>query len=410
MCGSSLLKRVVEIAPIPLAERYVTAEKRGTPTELFPVDVYMCETCGHVQLLDVIAPEVLWQDYTYESAVARGMPEHFENVARAILRRHEPAAGSLVLDIGSNDGSLLRPFKNRGFRVVGVDPAREIAAKATAAGFETIPDLYTTDVAAALRASHGQASIITAFNAFAHTDDMQGMAEAIRTMLAPGGVFVFEAQYLADIVERALLGTIFHEHLCHHAIKPLSRFLARHGMEIFDVERVPIQGGSIIGYVQELGGPRKIQPTVAALVALEDERQLDRVEGVAVLAEKLDAAKARMQELLIAWKREKKRVCAYGAARSGPTFINHLGLADSIECVFDDHPLKVGKFTPQHHLPVVPTAEIATRRPDILIILAWVHADRIIAKNRAFLEQGGHFVVCSPEVSVIGVNGPVLTS
>ena len=401
LCDSSDLEIVVRLEPIPLAEKYVTIEQRGEHTDLYPVDLYMCRACGHVQLLDVIDPQVLWRDYTYESGRAQGMAEHFEDVAREIVRRKAPAPNALVVDVGSNDGTFLRCFLRRGFRVLGVDPATEIVRKANESGIATFAGFFTPQTAARLRRLHGVAEIITAFNAFAHTDDLHGMTEAIGEMLSPEGVFVFEAQYLGDVVERGLLGTIFHEHLSHHSIKPLHAFLARHRLELFDVARVPVQGGSIVGYVQPLGAGRPVSGAVAELVRFEERQRLDRIEGVRVFGERLAAAKAKMQRLLADWAREGKVVCGYGAARSGPTFINQFGLADSLQCIFDDHPAKVGKLSPGHHVPVVPTSEITVRRPDVIVVLAWVHTERIVRNNRAFLESGGTFVIFNPDVVVV---------
>ncbi len=164
--------------------------------------------------------------------------------------------------------------------MLGIDPAKEIAQKATESGIETLPELLTLDIAKHIREEYGPASVITAFNVFAHADDLPGMAAAIKHMLAPDGVFQFEAQYLMDIVDKLLLGTVFHEHMSHHSLMPMKLFLERHGMELIDVERVNIQQGSIIGTVQLTGAARQVQPSVGELLALEEERRLDTPETV----------------------------------------------------------------------------------------------------------------------------------
>jgi predicted TPR repeat methyltransferase len=233
---------------------------------------------------------------------------------------------------------------------------------------------------------------------------MAGMAESIRQLLAPDGVFIFEVQYLLDIIDRMLVGTIFHEHLCHHSLKPLAQFLKRHGMEIIDVERVTIQKGSLVGTVQPLGGPRPVAASVHNLLELERERRLDEPETVRGFGKRLAQLREQAQKLVAEWRREGKTVAGYGAARSGPTLIAQLGLEKVIEFVVDDHPQKVHKYTPGHHIKVLPTAELYARMPDYAVILAWIHADKIVANNRKYLEQGGHFVTCCPEVKVIGAN------
>lgn len=410
LCHGTNVELVVKLDPVPLAEKYTT--DRHTPDEngVFPTDLYLCRDCGHVQILDIIDSDKLWDDYTYHSAQTRGIVEHFETVADQVVHQRQPKPGSLVIDVGSNDGSLLRPFKTRGYRVLGIDPATEIARKATASGIETIPALMTPALAQQITAKHGHASVVTAFNVFAHAADMRGMAQSIHDMLAPDGIFVFEVQYLLDILDKMLLGTIFHEHMSHHSVKPMKLFLERHGMELIDVERVNIQKGSLIGTAQRKGGPRPVQPSVQALLNLEQERKLDRPETIRQFGSRLAEMKKTMGGLIAEWKRRGATVAGYGAARSGPTFIVQFGLGDVIEYLLDDHPQKVGKFSPLNRFPVLPTKELLIRQPDYVVILAWIHARKIIADNQAYLAQGGHFVVCCPNIQVIGAGdtAPVL--
>jgi hypothetical protein len=404
LCSSKNLEIVVKLAPIPLAEKYTTTDQPVEIGEFYPVDLYMCRECGHVQILDVIDSSKLWDDYTYHSGQTKGIVDHFKTVADNLIKRQQPTPGSLCIDVGSNDGSLLRPFKERGFRVLGIDPAKEIARKATASGIETIPELLTPERAKHIRATHGPAAVVTAFNVFAHADDMNGMAANIRHMLAPDGVFQFEAQYLLDIVDKMLLGTIFHEHMSHHSLKPLKLFLERHGMQLIDVERVNIQMGSIIGTAQLAGGPRPVKPAVAEMLALEEARKLDQPDTVRQFSVRLDQLRAECDTLVAKWKKQGATVAGFGAARSGPTLIVQFGLGKVIEYMFDDHPQKVNKFSPGHGIPVLPSTELLKRQPDYVVILAWIHAKKIVASNREYLEKGGHFVVCCPEVTVIDKN------
>ena len=173
-------------------------------------------------------------------------------------------------------------------------------------------------------------------------------------------------------------------------------------MELIDVERVTIQRGSIIGTAQRTGGPHPLSPSVEELLALEKERRLDRPETVRQFADRLTQLKEQAGALITEWKRQGATIAGYGAARSGPTFIAQLNLGDAISFIVDDHPQKVHKYTPGHRIPVLPTEELYKRMPDYVIILAWIHAKKIIAENKKYLEQGGRFVVCCPEVQVIG--------
>lgn len=407
LCESGNVELVVPLEPIPLSENYSDDSESGKHAARYPVDLYMCRDCGHVQQLDVVDSKSLWESYTYFSGDAKGMPDHFEEVAAKIIEDYQPAGGSLVVDIGSNDGSLLKPFKVAGYPVLGIDPAREIARQATEAGIETIPELMSLELAERLRSERGPAHVICMFNAFAHADNMGEIADSIRTLLAPDGVFVFEAQYLLDIIDRVLIATIFHEHMSHHSVKALSIFLNRHGMELIDVVRVPIQHGSLVGTVQLKSGGRPVNDSVKALLDLEARRELDKIDTLKRFAHKIQQLKDRTTKLVQEWKRTNVSVAGYGAARSGPTLIAQLGLAGAIEYIVDDHPQKVNKYSSGDGIPILPTSELCRRMPAYTVILAWVHSAKIIESNREYLEKGGRFVVLCPETRVVGEEGDI---
>ena len=398
---------VLALAPIPLSENYGADAESARRVKRFPVDLYMCRQCGHVQHLDVIDSQSLWANYTYYSGDSKGMPEHFATFAADVLRRYSIPPGSLVVDIGSNDGSLLKPFKAAGHRVIGIDPAEAIARMATDAGIPTVPELLSLELARKLRAQHGPAHVVCMFNAFAHADNMDEVADAIREMLAPEGLFFFEAQYLLDIVDRLLIATIFHEHMSHHSVAPLVPFLARHGLQLVEIQCVPIQHGSIIGAVQLADGSHRVGNSVAGLLRLESERRLAEIATLREFAARVGRLRNSTMELVRAWRAAEIDVAGYGAARSGPTLIAQLGLTGAIHYIFDDHPQKVGKYSPGDGIPIVPTAELLRRMPPYVVILAWVHAEKIISSNQEYLRKGGRFVVLCPETRVVGAEGDI---
>jgi SAM-dependent methyltransferase len=407
LCDSPNVELVVKLEPIPLSENYCADSETGKNAARYPVDLYMCAACGHVQQLDVVDSKSLWENYTYYSGEAKGMPEHFRQVATKIRESYRPAAGSLVIDIGSNDGSLLRPFRDAGHRVLGIDPATEIARLATESGIETVPALMSLDLANTIRRQHGPAQVVCMFNAFAHADNMGEIAAGIRAMLAPDGLFFFEAQYLLDIIDRVLIATIFHEHMSHHSVKALTMFLDRHGMELIEVERVPIQHGSLIGTVQLKGASRPVQDSVRQLLALEAQRGLDKLETLRNFAAQVQQQKERTSRLAHEWQRAKLSIAGYGAARSGPTLISQLGLTGAIDYIVDDHPQKVNRYSSGDGIRILPTAELVKRMPAYTVILAWVHSAKIIETNQDYLDKGGRFVVLCPETRVVGRDGDV---
>lgn len=402
LCDSSNVDLVVNLEPIPLSERYTDNAEDGKNADRFPVDLYMCKDCGHVQHFDVIDSEALWDNYTYESANANGMPEHFADIRDQVVERFNPEKGSLVIDIGSNDGSLLRVFKDVGHEVLGIDPATEVARKATESGIPTLPELMSLDLAKEIKEKHGQASVITAFNVYAHADNLGEMTDAIRELLAPGGIFVFEAQYLMDIIDGKLIATIFHEHMSHHSVKPMIKFLDAHGLELITAARNPnIQHGSLIGMVQVKGGQYKVDDSVAKMVAEEDERALDKIETLRDFDKTLTDQKNRMMAFMDKIKSEGATVAGYGAARSGPTLISQMGLTGSIDFIVDDHPAKIGKYSSGDGIFIHPTAELCEKMPDYTVILAWVHSKNIIKKSQDYLDKGGKFIVLCPEMRVV---------
>jgi SAM-dependent methyltransferase len=407
LCDSGEVELVVKLEPIPLSENYCEDPETGKRAERYPVDLYMCRSCGHVQQLDVVDSKSLWEAYTYYSGDAKGMPQHFSEVAEKLIHTYRPTPGSLVIDIGSNDGSLLRPFKELGYQVLGIDPAREIARQATEAGIETIPELMSLDLARKIRREKGAAQIVCMFNAFAHADNMGEIAQGIRELLAPDGIFVFEAQYLLDIIDRMLIATIFHEHMSHHSVKALTIFFERYGLELIDVERVPIQHGSLIGAVQLKGATRRVTSSVQDLLDLEVTRRLDKIETLKQFGDRVAQLRQTTEGLVRQWQRSNATVAGYGAARSGPTLISQLGLAGAIEFIVDDHPQKVNRYSSGDGIPIQPVAELYRRMPDYTVILAWVHSTKIIEANREYLERGGRFVVLCPETRVVDKNGDI---
>nr|WP_256367238.1 class I SAM-dependent methyltransferase [Magnetospirillum sp. UT-4] len=402
LCGSEALSMVFALEPTPPANAFVTEAMKGRPQQSFPLDVFYCECCGHLQLLDVVDPRELFEDYVYVSGTSPVFVKHFEDYAAEVIDRFRPEPGGLVVDIGSNDGTLLSFFRRAGFRVLGIDPAREIAARATEAGIETRCGFFTAGVASTIRAERGPAAVVTANNVFAHIDDLGGVADGVRDLLAPAGVFVFEVSYLADVIEKTLFDTIYHEHLDYHAVRPLVGFLERHGLELIEAMRVPSHGGSLRAVAQLKGGDRPVGASVAEALAVEVAMGLERADTYRAFAGHINDLKNELAGLLLALKAEGKRIAGFGAPAKATTLMHHFGLgADFIDFIIDDSPLKQGLYTPGLHIPVLSSAAIAEHRPDYLLVLAWNFAPSIIAKNSAFRDVGGRFIVPLPKLEVV---------
>ena len=401
LCGSPALEPVLSLTPTPPANSFVSRERLDEPQPCFPLDIHLCRTCKHLQLVDIVDPDYLFAHYVYTSAAAPVMVAHLRAHGRGVIQRLKLSGDDFVVELGSNDGTFLRVFQEAGLRVLGVDPARNIAAQANAAGIATLPGYFNVETARNIRDEYGPAKVICANHVFAHAADMQGLIDGIGVLLARDGAFVFETGYLVDVYEKTLFDTMYHEHIDYHRVGPLRRFFAANGLELFDALRVDIQGGALRGFAARPGTFPVQAATLDALESYETKLGLDRPETFRAYAARIDRCRAELTGLLAALKAQGKRVAAYGAPAKATTLMYHFGLGrDAIEYIVDDAPLKVGLFTPGLHVPVLPVDTIYQRRPDYLVLLAWNFAEAIMAKHGAYTASGGHFIVPLPKLAV----------
>lgn len=402
LCRGRALDPVLTLTPTPPANALVKAEALGEPQETFPLELFLCRSCGHLQMLDVVDASVLFEDYLYVSGTSPVFVRHFKEYAEDLLRRFKVPPGSLVIDVGSNDGTLLNFFKAAGHKVLGVDPAKEIAKRATSAGIETLAEFFTPELARRIKKDRGPAAVLTANNVFAHADDLRGFTEGALDVLSPDGIFAFEVSYLADVVGKTLFDTIYHEHLAYHSVKPLRRFLDAAGFKLIETFRVESHGGSLRAMAQPKEGRFPVGASVGEMIALEDKMGLDQPETFHAFAADIERSKNDLTRLLRALKAEGRKIAGYGAPAKATTLTHHFGLgADVIDFIVDDSPFKQGRFTPGHHIPILPSSAIYDKKPDYLLILAWNFARPIMAQHKAFSDQGGHFIVPLPRLEVI---------
>ena len=401
LCGSKKLKKTIPLEKIPLTEKYITEDQLNSTYDLYPIDVYMCLDCSHVQILDCIDADILWDDFTFRSGQAKIIIDHLNDVAQKTCKKYKIPKNSFVMDIGSNDGTLLKGYKDQGMKVLGVDPAKEIASEANKANIPTISEFLTETTVDKIIKKHGKALIVNCFNAFAHVDDMNELMASISKMVDSNGIFIFEVSYLVDIIDNLLLGTIIHEHLCHHSVIPLVKFLKKFGMELIDVERVPYQGGSIIGISQHIGGPFPVNQSVNKMIDYEKKYKFNLPGTIETFSIRLNKLIKEFSKLISEWKSKGEIIAGYGAARSGPTLISQFKIGDKISFIVDDHPQKVNRYTPGDNIKILPTKELLLRMPKYTLIFAWVHTETIIKNNHEYLINGGNFVIIFPEIKIV---------
>ena len=399
-CEGHDLEMVFSLKPSPIGDAYVTSEMLNVNQPSYPIDLYMCKSCGLAQLIDTIDPDILYGEYIYVTASSTGLSGHFQAYADSVINLCGLKPGSLVVDLGSNDGTLLRHFQQRGMSVLGVEPAAHIAAQATASGIVTIDDFFSSDLAKKMVANHGYAKLITANNVFANIDDLMSWVAAVNELLDADGVFVFESYYLADLVQNMVFDFIYHEHLSSFSVRPMQALFERVGLELVVVERVATKGGSLRYFVQRSNGSLKKDGSVVEMLALEQSMGLYRKETFTAYADKISGLKEQTKIFLANARSEGKSVAGFGASITGTTLIYHFEIGEYLDYLVDDNLAKQGRFSPGLHLPVFPSSILCERKPDYVIILAWRFAKTIISKNQAYLEGGGQFIIPVPEFNI----------
>jgi SAM-dependent methyltransferase len=406
LCGSPRIVRSIPLAEVPIVSPNVGTEADAVGHRLTrivaPLDNYLCEDCGLIQLVHVVDPSLIYRNYLYRTAISLGLAEHFRGLSHAVIARAGLEPGDLVVEFGSNDGTLLGHFRDAGMRVQGVDPAEQIAAEATAKGIPTRADFFNPAVARDIAAKLGPARAVLANNAMANIDDLPTIFSGVKAVMAPNGVFVFETQYALDVLEKTLLDVIYHEHISTFSVQPVVRALKQYGLSVFDAERIPTKGGSIRFWVQHEGGPQAVAGRVAELIDLEVRTGLYDLAYHKKFAEKVARIKSELHHLIKVARETGRPVGAYGISVGCAALIHQFELEDKLDVLFDDTPFKSRLDGPGYDLPVYTADVVLQYNPALIIILAWRYADPIRRKHAKYLEQGGRFVVPLPDVSVVG--------
>lgn len=401
LCDSSELELVFKLRPTPPANEFVTADLRHFEQSVFPIDLHFCHTCFHVQLLDIVCPKKLFEHYVYVSGTSPTFVKHFEDYANSILELFDSQPHPRVLEIGSNDGTMLRFFKNHGLPVLGIDPATAIAKNATESGILTINDFFTASMALKIQQEYGLCEIIVANNVFAHIDDLNDVMEGIQTLLAKDGVFAFEVSYLGDVLEKNLFDTIYHEHLSYHSVISLKPFFEKYHLELFKVEKINSHGGSLRGLVKRRNSRHKPDDSVEKWIDQEKSLGLTNPDTFRRYHTKIQALKSELHSLLTKLKAEGKSIIGFGAPAKATTLMYEFELGHHIlDFIVDDSPLKQGLLTPGLHIPVFPVSALYDTQPDYALVLAWNFADPIIKNHQEYLRKGGQFIIPIPHLSI----------
>lgn len=400
---------MLDLGITPLANSLLAPEQLDAPEFVAPLGLVLCQGCGLLQVTCAVPPEQVFRNYVYFSSLSDTMLQHAKNLVLETIRKRELGKDSFIVEIGSNDGYLLRNYVENGLAPLGVEPALNIAEVAREKGINTVAEFFDQDLAQRLVGEFGRADVIHAHNVLAHVPNVNGVLKGIHTLLKEDGVAIIEAPYVVEMLDRVEFDTIYHEHVFYFSVFALNNLCKRNSLVLQDIERIKIHGGSLRLYMGRTGTSSS---SVQALLKHETENGLDTEYGYKGFADRVSVLKSELVILLRDLKRQGKSLAAYGAAAKGSTLLNYFGIGkDILDFVVDRNPAKQGLHMPGVKLPIYPPGELLKRKPDYVLLLTWNFADEILEQQTEYLRQGGQFIIPVPAPRIVDLasirSGPI---
>jgi len=367
----------------------------------YPLELYICQSCFLVQLIDVVSAASIFDDYVYLSSSSKALKQHYADLAQILSKKYKLKKGDLVVDIGCNDGILLHGYTVPEIIRLGVEPSK-VAEIARSSGLEVVKDFFTETTAKKIVKKHGNAKIITATNVFAHVDDIGSFVEGLPTLLADDGVFVIEAPYLLDMVDQTLFDIIYHEHLCYLSLTPLVPFLARYNLEVFDVVRIPFgASGPAIRIFISKKGARLVKNKVETILEYEKTWGVKKISRYTEFAKRVALVKKEVLKKIKTLRASGARLGGYSAPAKGNTLLNYFAItSETLECIAETNPLKQGLLTPGSHIPIVSEEAFLETMPEYALLLSWNYVDFFLEKSE-YVRKGGKFLVPIPAPVIV---------
>lgn len=397
-CGVAALTSVLDLGQQPLANNLPRPEDRDLPEPIFPLCLTVCENCWLAQISDLVPPVDLFTEYVYFSSFSDTMLQHARTAAQQHTTTFNLGPESLVVEIASNDGYLLKNFQEAKIPCLGIEPAQNIAKVAREKGIETLTEFFGKSLAEELAGAGRSADLILGNNVFAHAPDTNDFVAGLERLLKPNGRIALEFPYAVDFVTRCEFDTIYHEHVFYFSLTALLPLFERHGLEIFRVERLSIHGGSLRLFVAH-PGTHPISEFVAQMLADESAAGFDSLRPYQTMGLRAGEIREELRALIKELKTAGKSIAAYGASAKGSTLLNYCGLGSSdLDFIADRSTAKIGRLSPGQHIPIVAPDELARLNPSHTLLLTWNFADEILEQQSAYRKAGGRFVIPIPEV------------
>lgn len=399
-CRSQSVRRFMDLGQQPNGNTFPTADE-FEDEPFFPFSMGVCTECWQVQLEEAPSAEFMFANHPYITGVNMPVVSHFDAMVTDVLEKIHLPRNSLVLDIGANDGTLLQRFRDRGMRVIGVDPGSRTGRLAKENGVTVCETFWNEETAGHLAALKLRPKLITATAVFYHIEDIHSFVRGLLEVMDNDTVFLTQCVYMKDVLEKLQFDHFYHEHTLMHHLMPLQRLFAEYGLKMIDVVFYPVHGGSFALYVAKEEAPYEIRPSVERALAAEREAGLDQIETYHSFSSKVEANRDELVCLLRELRSKGKRIYGLGAPLKGSTLLNYCGIGpDLVECCTEVNRFKIGKFTPGTHIPIIYEEEV-DEQPDYYLVLSWNFLDFFVDKYADFLLRGGCLIVPHPEVTII---------
>lgn len=400
-CKGSNLFLSLPLGDHPPANGFLRDAQLTQPEVNFPLNTHVCLDCGLIQVPDNV-PANFFRNYVYVPSAATTMFPHFESLANEVVGNYTTSSDDLIIDIGCNNGLFLGFCKQKGARVLGVDPADNLTVVAAKKGIDIFGEYFGAQTGKAIAQKYPGAAVIVTTNTLNHIADLHDFMAGIILVLRSDGVFVVEVPHALDLIEKNEFDTIYHEHVSEFTVRSLVDLYKFFDMEIFKIERLPIHGGSIRVHAQKQGGGRSVEPSVSEWLRREKEARLFEKETHVAFAKRVETIRLELMKLLSDLRSKGKTIAGYGAPAKGNTLLNYYRIGpDTLLFLVDRNELKQGLFSPGMHIPVVPPSRILEMKPDYLLLLAWNFADEIIQQQEEYRKRGGKFILPIPKPAII---------
>lgn len=404
ICKGKNLSKYLDLGRIPLVNSYISQQDSAKDDPRFPLEILYCNDCSLSQLSIIIDPVIMYNNYFYRSSISKTFKEHCYEFAQETIRNFNLKNKDLIVDIASNDGATLQEFKKFGVKILGVDPAKNLAEIANNNGVPTLIEFWNEETARKILEKYGEASLINAMNVFAHVHNLGSFLEGVNILLKGTGVFTIEVPYLLNFVNKNEFDTTYHEHLSYFLVKPLIHLLNGYKLEIFDIKKFTIHGGSIRVYIKkESNNIIKVNhDSIKWLLELESDLGLHDINTYLTFSSHVEKVKQDLIDLLIKLKSQGKVIAAYGASAKGNVLSNFCGIGkDLIDFIVDDTPEKQGLLTPGNRIPIVSASYLNEKKPDYLLLFAWNFAEELMEKTQEYKNYGGRYIIPIPYVKII---------